>query len=411
MMIKSKWVFAPPQSTDLAALMRASCFLFWIGILVTAVACRTSPPASEVNIAEIDGDRVIQAADAYLHERPLTITAFPASRSAGGIHDFYSEGDYWWPDPDNPEGPYIRRDGMSNPDNFDAHRRVMVRLSLIVPALTAAYVVTGAETYAAHAREHLRAWFLDDETMMNPHLLYAQAIKGRVTGRGVGIIDTIHLIEVARSINTLAVTGAIGGEDLEGLKSWFAEYLRWMTTHEYGIDERDRKNNHGSCWVLQVSAFAQLVGDTRQLGYCRDRFRTVLVPNQIAADGSFPLELDRTKPYSYTLFNLDILTSICQVLSTAEDNLWEFSLPDGRGIRKAMEFMYPYMANKAAWPYPPDVMYFDEFPVRQVSLLFAGLAYQNADYIDLWRTLKPDPDEREVIRNYPLRQPILWVEG
>lgn len=411
MMIKNKWGYESPKSTGLAALIRAGCTLLWVGILVVAVDCRNSQSAIDVNITDVDGDRVIQTADTYLHEMPLTITAFPASRSAGGIHDFYSEGDYWWPDPGNPAGPYIRRDGMSNPDNFDAHRRVMVRLSLIVPALAAAYVVTGEETYAVHAMEHLRAWFLDDETKMNPHLLYAQAIKGRVTGRGVGIIDTIHLIEVARSIKTLAATGAIGGEDLEGLKGWFAAYLQWMTTHKYGIDERDRKNNHGSCWVLQVSAFAQLVGDAEQLGYCRDRFRTVLVPNQIAEDGSFPLELDRTKPYSYTLFNLDILTSICQVLSTVEDNLWEFSLPDGRGIHKAMEFMYPHMADKAAWPYPPDVMYFDMFPIRQVSLLFAGLAYQNADYIELWRRLNPDPDEREVLRNYPLRQPILWVEG
>ena len=45
--------------------------------------------------------------------------------------------------------------------------------------------------------------------------------------------------------------------------------------------------------------------DDGPLGVCRDRFKTVLVPNQIAADGSFPLELRRTKPYGYSLFNLD----------------------------------------------------------------------------------------------------------
>jgi hypothetical protein len=80
-------------------------------------------------------------------------------------------------------------------------------------------------------------------------------------------------------------------------------------------------------------------------------------------------------------------------------------------MRKAMEFMYPFITDKSVWPYPPDVMYFDHFPVRQISLLFGGLAYQNTDYIKLWRRLNPDPATREVIRNYPLRQPILWVEG
>ncbi|MFB0516501.1 MAG: alginate lyase family protein [Candidatus Neomarinimicrobiota bacterium] len=390
--------------------MRICLSLFWVVVLFAGSGCRSKQPVIEVDLASIDHERVLRAADKYLDESPLTITSCPAIRSAGGIHDFYSEGDYWWPNPDDPEGPYIRRDGMSNPDNFDTHRQVMVRLSLIVPALTAAYVITGDETHATHAVAHLRAWFLDDETKMNPHLLYGQAIKGRVTGRGVGIIDTIHLIEVARSIKTLAEAGVIEREDLQGLKGWFAEYVRWMTTHEYGINERDRTNNHGSCWLLQVSAFAQLVGDDEIQAYCLERFKTVLVPNQIAEDGSFPLELARTKPYSYSLFNLDILASICQVLSTTEDDLWAFSMPDGRGMRKAMDFLYPYIADKASWPYPPDVIYFDQFPVRQISLLFAGLAYQNADYIKLWGRLNPDPDEREVLRNFPLRQPILWVD-
>ncbi|MFC1483416.1 alginate lyase family protein [Candidatus Neomarinimicrobiota bacterium] len=373
--------------------------------------CQKSQPNIKINIADIDRERIVQAADRYLEEKPLTITAFPASRSAGGMHDFYSEGDYWWPNPEDPEGPYIRRDGMSNPDNFDAHRRVMVRLSQIVPTFTAAFMVTNDETYATHAMEHLSAWFIDDETRMNPHLLYAQAIKGRVTGRGVGIIDTIHLIEVARSIKVLAEAGMIPQKDVESLKAWFTDYLYWMTTHEYGIDERERVNNHGSCWVLQVSAFAQLVGDEQALDYCRERFETVLVQNQIASDGSFPLELARTKPYSYSLFNLDILTAICQVLTTAEDNLWEFSTPGGAGMHQAMEFMVPYIVDKASWPYPQDVMYFDKFPIRQISLLFAGLAYRNSDYIELWSTLNPDPSDREVIRNYPLRQPILWLDS
>jgi len=47
------------------------------------------------------------------------------------IHDFYFEGDYWWPDPENPHGPYIQHNGMSNPGNFTEHRKAMIRLSQI----------------------------------------------------------------------------------------------------------------------------------------------------------------------------------------------------------------------------------------------------------------------------------------
>ena len=145
---------------------------------------------------------------------------------------------------------------------------------------------------------------------------FSQAVKGRFTGRGIGVIDTIHLVEVARSIEVLESSGALSKADLGGIKQWFAEYLQWMTTHQYGIDEREAKNNHGTCWVMQVAMFARLTGNQELQQYCRERFKTVIVPGQIEKDGSLPLEMRRTKPYGYSLFNLDALTTICQILST-----------------------------------------------------------------------------------------------
>ena len=127
-------------------------------------------------VAAQDRHRILAAANRYLSAQPVTITASHSSRSAGGLHDFFSEGDYWWPDPKNPTGPYIQRDGMTNPDNFVEHREAMIRLSLIVPALAAAWKLTGKKKYAEHAGRHLRAWFVDDATRMNPNLEYAQAI-------------------------------------------------------------------------------------------------------------------------------------------------------------------------------------------------------------------------------------------
>src|SRR5687767_3611532 len=119
------------------------------------------------DIAELDRARVIRAADRYLKEKPVTITASRSPRSAGGPHDFFSEGDYWWPDPANPDGPYIQRDGMTNPDNFVEHRRALMRFSIHVPALVAAWKITRRPAYAAKASEHLRAWFINEETRMN----------------------------------------------------------------------------------------------------------------------------------------------------------------------------------------------------------------------------------------------------
>jgi hypothetical protein len=371
---------------------------------VVAQAQKSTP-----DLAAIDRTRILKAANQYLSEKPITVTASSSPRSAGGLHDFFSEADYWWPDPKNPTGPYLQRDGMSNPENFVEHRRALMRLSVQVPALVAAWKLTRDQRYAAHAAEHLRAWFVVERTRMNPNLQYAQAIHGITTGRGTGIVDTIHLVEVARAIEVMEPAGTLAPGDLAKIKQWFADYLQWMTTSKNGTDERDAKNNHTTCWLMQVAAFAHLVGNQKLLDYCRERFKTVIVPHQVALNGSFPEELRRTKPYGYELFNLEAMATVCQILSTVDDNLFAFQTADGRGFGRAVEYMAPFIAEKKLWPLKPDVMYYEEWPMRQASLLFAGLAFNRPDYIELWQRLPADSSVEEVIRNYFIRQPVLWV--
>ena len=373
------------------------------------LALGEGPKGGIPDLAKIDRQRILNAADRYLHETPVTVTAFSSPRSTGDPHDYFSEGDYWWPDPQNPSGPYIRHDGMSNPDNFVAHRQALIRLSIQVPALTAAWALTRDARYAAHAVKHLRAWFLDAATLMQAKLQYAQAIHGVATGRGTGIIDTIHLVEVVRSIRVLEKARALATAETRGLRKWFADYLEWMMNSKNGQEERDAKNNHGTSWLMQASEFAAFTGNKELTKFCQKRFKEVIVPEQIATDGSFPRELGRTKPYGYCLFNLDVMSAVCQILSTPADNLFAYSLSDGRGFAKAMAFMFPFIADKKAWPYAHDVEYFDDWPVRHPSLLFAGISLSKPGYFAVWSKLNPDPSAEEIIRNYPIRQPLLWV--
>ena len=361
------------------------------------------------NLNEIERNRVIVNADLYLNEIPETVTASFCNRSIGSNNDFYSEGDYWWPDEKNLNGPYIRRDGLTNPANFTAHREALIRFSQISGALASAYVLTNDQKYADKLALHLKAWFVNKETKMNPNLLYAQAIKGVATGRGIGIIDTIHLVEVTKAIHAIENSSALSQSDLDTIKLWFSNYLNWITTHEYGISERDNGNNHSVCWTMQVAAFADLIHDTKTMDFCRNFYKNTLLPNQMEKDGSFPLELKRTKPYGYSLFNLDAMSSICQILSTKQDNLFAYATEDGRNLELGLKFMIPYIDNKSIWPYQHDVMYWDEWPVRQSSLLFGGLAYKNKKYIELWKSLKANVTTPEIIRNMPVRYPILWV--
>ena len=384
-----------------------------LGAAAVQPARRRTPAPHRVvlDIGGIEHDRVMALVEKALAEEPITITASRSERSAGGPHDFFSEGDYWWPDPQNPDGPYIQKDGMSNPDNFVAHRQALMRLSRFVPALAAGWMLTQDYRYARQAADHLRAWFLDDATQMNPNLQYAQAIKGRATGRGIGIIDTIHLVEVVQAIPVISERRLLSRYEIEGIREWFTRYLNWLTTHQYGIEERDAKNNHGTCWVMQAAAYAKFTNNAKVLDYCRDCFKTVLLPNQMAKDGSFPEELRRTKPYGYSLFNLDAMSTVCQLLSTRTDSLWTYKLPDGRTIGKAVAYMAPFIKDKKRWPLKPDVMYFDQWPMRQPSLLFAGLALSKPEYIALWRKLPAESTVDEVIRNFFIRQPLLWVSA
>jgi hypothetical protein len=359
-------------------------------------------------VARNDRSRILKAAREYITLPPVTITAFPSAKSPGGLHDFFSESDYFWPDPKNPDGPYVNRDGESNPENFNDHRKATVDLSIRMPALTAAWLLTKDPGYAKSAGAQLIAWFVTPATRMNPNLQFAQGVHGAATGRSFGIIDTLHLVEVARAASFLGPE-AFSTEEKRGMQEWFQEYLNWMKTSTFGQKERAALNNHATCWALQASEDARLIGDEGTRDEIRHWFESTLLTDQLGENGSFPQELVRTKPYSYSIFNFDVMAGLAQSLKGAGVDLTTFALPDGRGLCKAAAFLYPYLKDKAAWSYPKDVEHFDSLPVRSPGLLFAGLACKRDEYIALWKSLNPDPVDREIIRNYPIRQPLLWV--
>lgn len=359
-----------------------------------------------------DSNFIVQNAKTSLEVEPVHITDTIAVNSPGNAHDYYSNGDYWWPNPETIDGlPYIRKDGESNPDNFHSHRLLLRKMRTHVSRLASAYTVTRHEVFAEKAVLFLKKFFLDEETRMNPHLLYAQAIPGVSEGRGIGIIDTLHLIDVPIAIQALNSSLHLSEKIADDLKQWFAEYLHWMSTHKNGIEEMNERNNHSVCWYVQAAVFAHFTGNTSILEFCRKGYKEQLLQEQMDMDGSFPQELARTKPYAYSIFQLDNLVTLCHVLSTPEDNLWTYSLPDGRSIERGLQYLFPYLVVKESWPYPPDVEAFEGWPVAMSSLLFAGLALERNECVDLWARLDKDPQNPEIRRNMAIREPLLWLLG
>ena len=380
----------------------------------TDAATQIQPAKVSINVAAIDRQRILREARAALKVEPITITKYHAKLSEGGPHDYYSNGDYWWPNPNTTNGlPYVQRDGETNPNNFNKDRECIWQLKDSVAALGAAYKITGDDRYVKKAVRLLKVFFLDPKTLMNPNLKYAQAIPGVSTGRGIGIIDTLHLIEIPKAIEAMEKSPAFPPDVLSGLKKWFSDYTDWMLTSSNGHDEANASNNHSVAFWLQVAVFSQFTGNEKDLDECRQHFEDVFLPKQMAGNGSFPRELARTKPYGYSIFQLDNMATLCQVLSTASNDLWTFTLPDGRNMHKAMEFLYPYLADKSKWladGHRKDVMAWNGWPARQPSLLFAGLAYNEPKYLDLWKKLPADPTNEEVRRNIAITQPVLWVK-
>ncbi len=386
------------------------CLLLMVAV-ITCMNCalQTSSPEFKQEIIATLRKSVMDEAAWAMQQQPITVTAQTYSRSAGGKHDFFSEGDYWWPNPKNPNGPYIQKDGLTNPDNFVAHRLAMIRFSRIIGALSSAYKLTHNAKYVKQAIIHLRAWFISPETLMNPNLQYAQALKGITTGRGIGIIDTIQLMEVAQGLMVMENDPAMDKTLLKGVRDWFCQYLVWLNTSKNGLEEKAAKNNHGTCWVMQVACFARFTHNKVLTDTCLNHYKNILLPNQMATDGSFPLELKRTKPFGYSIFDLDAMTTLCQILSTSENNLWEYKTADGRSIKTGISYLYPYLADKNKWPFAHDVMYWDNWSIAQPSLVFGAVAYNNKEWLNTWKRLDHNPKVEEVIRNLPVRHPLIWI--
>jgi hypothetical protein len=268
---------------------------------------------------------------------------------------------------------------------------------------------------------------------MNPSLQYSQGYPGGPTGRSYGIIDTLHLVEPARSATFLRET--LGPTNFAAVQQWFREYLDWMKTSVPGQKERDATNNHAIAWALQAAEFARLTADNITRDEVRTRFETIQLPMQENAAGGFPRELARTKPYGYSIFQFDCATALGWSLGILSPNASTDSrrkltpLADSvfhpasaaqsaaankdatahDALCRAAAFLYPFLNDKSKWTYPHDIQHWESWPVRSPGLLFCGMACNHPDYIALWRRLNPDPTDPEIIRNFPIRQPLLWV--
>jgi hypothetical protein len=314
----------------------------------TALAASTPLWASATSPAL---NALVEAADKTLTAGPFSVMDKKLTPPSGDKHDYMSVGPYWWPDPSKPGGlPYIRRDGEVNPEHDDdrTDRVSMGRMFSSSLTLALAYRETKDARYANHAARLIRTWFLDPATRMNPNLNFAQAIRGRVDGRGIGIIDTRAIAELLDAIAWLKPAWSV--DDERNMQRWGADYLRWLADSPHGRDEADEANNHGTWYDVQFIALALYTGRKdlarKQVEQVKKR-----IASQIEPDGRQPLELARTKAFSYSLMNLRAFFDLAAYGDRLQVDLWRHRTTHGRSLRGALDFLAPYIDPAKQWPH------------------------------------------------------------
>jgi len=302
------------------------------------------------------GDEVVTAAfkdviaDArkWVRTERLSVMDKKLLPESGDRHDYLSLAPYWWPDPKSEDGlPYVRRDGVVNPESKDEAATDKERLLDFtggVQTLALAWYFSGEKIYAEKAAEMLRVWFLEEETRMSPHLEYAQIRRGRKAGRS-GVLEGRAFFRVLDASRILAGSGSWTGEDGPGLREWFSDYLAWLTESEMGRWEGESPNNHGTWYDAQVMGFALFVGEeeiAKKASKCwRGRWAS-----QFEKNGAQPLELERTLSLDYSIFNLVAHLDAGRLAERLVEDPWAGGECP---VEKGIEHIAPALCGESEW--------------------------------------------------------------
>jgi hypothetical protein len=117
---------------------------------------------------------------------------------------------------------------------------------------------------------------------------------------------------------------------------------------------------------------------------------------QIEPDGSQPLELERTRSFHYSAMNVEALFDAAALGEKVRLDLWRSATPDGRSMRRALDFLIPYAAREKPWPYPEIRGLEGDLGLVAVLLRRAAIKYGEPAYDRMIEKLPIDGRKRDI---------------
>lgn len=392
--LTATYAAAQPAPTQPAAEQLPSVLLLDpVGLNTARAAAQAHDPAIQSAFAALRAQ-----ADHAMGEGPFSVVAKTQPPPSGDVHDYTSLSIYWWPDGSG--GPYVQRDGERNPEADDPTRydaAALGRMVSDVETLSLAYYLTGDSTYAQHAADLLHVWFVDAATRMNPNFRFAQIIPGHDAVRGIGIIESRVFTRVVDSVGLLDGCPCWSAADRQAVHDWFGAYLSWLRDSENGKLEAAAENNHGVWYDVQLADFALFSGHSELVRQVASSAVERRIAPQIAADGSMPRELARTRSYHYSNFNLEAFAQLATLADHGGVDLWHAQAENGASLRAAVDFLVPYWTGAQTWQFD-EITDVDPFHEAAQSVRRAAAAFPDAGYDSVLTDLTAGQSAADVLR-------------
>ncbi len=278
-------------------------------------------------------------------------TRIPASKNK---HDYLSYAPYKWADSTKIDGlPWITRDGEINPlsQGYDTDFKRTSEFFKTIEILGWAFYYSDEDKYANKAIELIRTWYINEDTKVNPHINFGQAVPGAAEGRKAGVQEWLNQYHIITALQIFENANILTDDIKSEIKNWFEQYLNWLLTNEMAIEAGNTGQNHANHYNHQVVGLLIYLNRTKEAKQIIENAKYNRIAIQILPDGRQPKEMGRTRSVHYASLNLWSLSELTFIGKKLGVDLWSFETEDKRSLRQAFSYLKKYVNQPEKWPY------------------------------------------------------------